>query len=48
MIYAIGAVQILYPPSQAPSVSGMKTFAYIDELKNNLTDITQIAQDPLE
>jgi len=30
MVYAIGSSQILYPPSQALSVSGMKTFASID------------------
>jgi hypothetical protein len=44
MVYVIGSPQILYQSSQAPSMSGMKTFASIDELKNNLTDMTQIAQ----
>ena len=41
MVYALGSPQILYPPSQAPSVSGMKTFASIDELKNFLTTNSQ-------
>ena len=41
MVYAIGSPQILYPPSQAPSVSGMKTFASIDELKNFLNTNSQ-------
>ena len=37
MVYALGSPQILYPPSQVPSASGMKTFGSIDELKNFLT-----------
>jgi inhibitor of cysteine peptidase len=41
MVYALGSPQILYPPSQAPSVSGMKTFASIDELKNFLNANSQ-------
>jgi len=41
MVYAIGSPQILYPPSQAPLVSGMKTFASIDELKNFLNTNSQ-------
>jgi inhibitor of cysteine peptidase len=41
MVYAVGSPQILYPPSQTPSVSGMKTFSSIDELKNYLTTNSQ-------
>ena len=41
MVYAVGAPQILYPPSQTPSVSGMKTFSSFDELKNYLTTNSQ-------
>ncbi len=41
MVYAIGSPQILYPPSQNPSVSSMKTFSSINELKNFLTTNSQ-------
>lgn len=41
MVYAFGSPQILYPPAQAPSVSGMKTFGSIDELKSFLTANSQ-------
>jgi uncharacterized secreted protein with C-terminal beta-propeller domain len=41
MIYAFGAVPIIFPPTQTPAVSGMKTFSSIDELKNFLTANSQ-------
>ena len=41
MVYAFGSPQILYPPAQIPSVSGMKTFGSIDELKSFLTANSQ-------
>jgi inhibitor of cysteine peptidase len=41
MVYAFGSAPIFYPPAQTPSVSGMKTFSSIDELKSYLTTNSQ-------
>ncbi len=36
-IYVFGAAPIIFPPSQSPNTSGMKTFANMAELKTYLT-----------
>jgi uncharacterized secreted protein with C-terminal beta-propeller domain len=41
MIYALGAVPIIFPPAQTPPVSGMKTYSSLDELKKFLTANSQ-------
>jgi inhibitor of cysteine peptidase len=41
MIYVFGSAPIIFPPSQTPSVSGMKHFLSIDELKNYLNTNSQ-------
>src|ERR1700690_3240657 len=41
MIYAIGTTPLVYPPNQAPFVSGMKTFSSIDELKNYINNTSR-------
>ncbi|MGZ4850249.1 MAG: hypothetical protein ACXV2C_02580 [Candidatus Bathyarchaeia archaeon] len=37
-IYTLGAAPTVFPPSQTPFVSGMKTFSSIDELKTYITN----------
>ncbi|MBE3115706.1 beta-propeller domain-containing protein [Candidatus Bathyarchaeota archaeon] len=37
MIYAFGSAPMILPPSQTASVSGMKTFSSLEELKNYLS-----------
>jgi inhibitor of cysteine peptidase len=41
MVYSLGSVPLVFPPSQTPLVSGMKSFSSIDELKNFLTTNSQ-------
>ena len=38
LIYSLGAAPTIFPPSQTPLVSGMKTFSSIDELKTYITN----------
>jgi inhibitor of cysteine peptidase len=37
MVYVFGTVPLAFPPSDIPTVLGMKTFASVNELKNFLT-----------
>ena len=41
MIYAFGAAPTIFPPNQIPSVSGMKTFSSLQELKNYINNTSQ-------
>jgi inhibitor of cysteine peptidase len=41
MIYAFGAAPVIFPPNQTPSVSGMKTFSSLQELKNYINNTSQ-------
>jgi inhibitor of cysteine peptidase len=41
MIYALGSAPMIFPPTQTVSVSGMKTFSSLEELKNYLSVNTQ-------
>jgi inhibitor of cysteine peptidase len=41
LIYVFGSAPVIFPPSQIPSASAMKTFASYDELKNYLVANTQ-------
>jgi inhibitor of cysteine peptidase len=34
MIYSLGSTPIVYPPNQTPSVTGMKTFSSVEELRD--------------
>lgn len=40
-IYVFGSAPMLFPPSDVPTVTGMKTFSSIDELKNYLNTNAQ-------
>ena len=41
MIYVFGAAPTIFPPSQTPFVSGMKTFSSLQELKNYINKTSQ-------
>lgn len=41
MIYVLGSAPLIFPPNQTPSVSGMKTFSSLDELRNYINNTSQ-------
>jgi uncharacterized secreted protein with C-terminal beta-propeller domain len=41
LIYAFGASPTIFPPNQTPSVSGMKAFSSLQELKNYINNTSQ-------
>jgi len=41
MIYVFAATPVIFPPNQTPSVSGMKTFSSLQELKNYINNTSQ-------
>ena len=43
MIYTFGSTPSIFPPSQMPSVSGMKTFSSLEELENYINNTSHQA-----
>ena len=41
MIYVLGSAPLIFPPNQTPSVSGMKTFSSLEELRNYINNTSQ-------
>ena len=41
LIYAVGTVPVIFPPTETPTVSGMKPFSSYEELKTFLADNTK-------
>ena len=41
MIYVLGSAPLIFPPNQIPSVSGMKTFSSLQELRNYINNTSQ-------